>query len=428
MKTLNGLVAATAVASIALTGCGTNGVTTSAKTGQSGYRLFAVDMRREGAPISVLDAASGRVERSLPLGTPSPDWSRLYALTHDKQRTTVQAVDTHTGKVASHVSFDGWFDLPIASPTGQTGGLSPNGQWLVLQGSGEAKQTSFMLVVTAFNQAPRRIVLPGDLSFDAVSNDGSRLYLIESLAKTQPGHYRVRRYDVATGSLNPTIIVDKREILSASMTGTRISGVSAPDGSWQYSLYINEKTGPFIHALSLDQTFAWCIDLPAGGTQQEQVMWSLAITADGSHLFAVNPALGKVARVDITGDGPSNEISQVASFTPPVRQQSQASALFTDALAKGVQIGSAAVAPDGKTLIAIADAGTIAIELPSLKPIRTLFSDEGVESVVMSDDGAKLFASSWSGSTLLEIDPTTGKALATLHLTTTYVLYRAQRR
>ena len=62
------------------------------------------------------------------------------------------------------------------------------------------------------------------------------------------------------------------------------------------------------------------------------------------------------------------------------------------------------------------------------QPDRTCVGEDGVESGGMSDDGAKLFAAAWSGSTLLEIDPTTGKALATLHLTTTYVLYRAQRR
>jgi len=427
MKTLNGLVAATAVASIALTGCGTNGVTTSAKTGQSGYRLFAVDMRREGAPISVLDAASGRVERSLPLGTPSPDWSRLYALTHDKRRTTVEAVDTHTGKVASQVSFDGWFDLPIASPTGQTGGLSPNGQWLVLQGSGEAKQTSFMLVATTFNRAPRRIVLPGDFSFDAVSNDGNRLFLIESLAAIQPGHYRVRRYDMPSGSLNPTIIVDKREIQTASMTGTRISGVSAPDGGWQYSLYINEKTGPFIHALSLDQTFAWCIDLPAGGTRQEQMMWSLAIQKDGRELFAVNPTLGKVARVDITADGPSNEVNYATSFSP-ARLSSIAQGFLMDAYAKGILMGSAALTNNDLTLIATADSGTVAIDVPHLTLTKQLLSDPAIESVVISDDGAALYASSWNGLALLEVDPLSGEQRDILHTDSAWMLYRAEHR
>lgn len=427
MKTFRWLGAA-ALSAILLTACAGNTAATKAPTTGSGYRLYGVDMRGEGAPISVLDAATGRVERTLPLGTPSPDWSHLYALTHDKQRTAVEAVDPHTGKVASKVSFDGWFDLPNEDFTGRTGGLSPNGQWLVLQRSDQPNQTNFVLVATGFNQAPRRIDLPGDFSFDAISNDGTRLYLIESLAKTQPGHYRVRRYDVPSGSLNPTIIVDKREIQSASMTGTRISGLAAPDGDWQYSLYINEKTGPFIHALSLDQTFAWCIDLPAGGTRYEQMMWSLAINHDGTALYAVNPALGKVARVDITGDGPSNEVSQVASFTPPVHQQSQASALFTDAFAKGIQIGSAALARDGKTLVAIADAGTIAIELSDLKPTKTLLSDDSVESVVMADDGAALFASSWFDSTLRQINPISGAVTSTQHLTTTYFLYRAERR
>jgi len=101
--------------------------------------------------------------------------------------------------------------------------------------------------------------------------------------------------------------------------------------------------------------------------------------------------------------------------------------LITDALAKGIQVGSSALARDGKTLVAIADNGTISIQLPGLKPSRTLVNDEAVESVVMSDDGMTLFSSTWNGSTLRQINPLTGAPLRTLHLKTTYLLYRAER-
>ena len=422
MSPLKSLGAA-AMAAFLLSSCGTPSASAPAKSSASGYRLYAVDMRREGAPISVLDATTGKLQRTLPMGTPSPDWSRLYVLAHPQQKTTLQALDTHSGGVVSQISFDGWFDLPAANMIGQTGGLSPNGQWLVMERFSQPGNTNFMLATTSFIQRPRLITLPGSFSFDAISNDGRRLYLIESLAPKRPG-YQVRLYDIQAGALDPHIVVDKRE--TAPMTGSRVSGIFDRQGHWQYSLYVNQGGGPFIHALNLEGNFAWCIDLPLGGTQPEQMMWSLSLNAGGTALIAVNPTLGKAARVDVSPDGPSNEISQNVIFTP-VRPAPQARGFFTDAFAKGIQIGSSALAGDGTTLVAVADSGTIALQLPGLTPGRTLLTDEGVESVVLGDDGAVLFSSSWSSSALREIDPLSGTGLKTLYLNTTYLLYHAER-
>lgn len=380
-------------------------------------------MRGEGAPISVLDGATGHLLRSFPLGTPSPDWSRLYVLSHSQQKTTLQALDTHSGKVVSQLSFDGWYDLPASNATGQPGGLSPNGEWLTLEHSGQAGKTTFLLAATSFAQRPRLITLPGSFSFDAISNDGRRLYLVESLLPSSPG-YQVRLYNVASGSLDPRVVVDKRE--RGPMTGNRVSGIFDRQGGWQYSVYARQSGGPFIHALNLEGNLAWCIDLPAAGTQFEQMMWSLSLNADGTALIAVNPTLGKAARIDVNADGPTNEVNRNSVFTP-IRPAPQAHGFFTEAFAKGIQIGSSALTHDGQTLVAVADSGTIAIQLPGLTPNRTLIADQAVESVVMSDDGDELFSSAWSGSTLRELNPVTGAVLMTLHLTSTYLLLHAER-
>ena len=425
MMTTARSLAAAAVTTVLLAGCATASGAVPATT-MGGYRLYAVDTQVGSAPISVLDAATGRLERTLPVGTPSADWSRLYALSYTGARTTLRAIETHTGNTLGQISFDGSFVLPFGDAGGNTGGLSPNGQWLVAQSVGLRNETAFMLVSTAFTQRARRISLSGDFAFDAISNDGNRLYLIESLAASQPGHYRVRQYDVAAGALNPQVVVDKREIGSASMTGTRISGVFSPDGRWQYSLYINPSTGPFIHALNLDSPFAWCIDLPTGGGTYQQMMWSLAINPTGSALFAVNPTLGEIARVDISADGPSNELNQVGSFAPG--QASLPSGFFSEAVAKGMQLGSSVLSRDGQVLIATSDLGTVAIQVAGLKLKRQLLADPAVESVVMSDDGAALFASSWSGPALLQVNPTTGARIKVVQTNSALALYRAEHR
>ena len=412
-----------AAIALLLAACATQATQAPAGQGAPAYRLYALDMRGEGAPISVLDGTTGRLIRTLPLGTPSPDWSRLYSLTHQQAKTTLRALDTHSGEVVSQISFSGWYDLPAADAIGRTGGLSQNGQWLVMAHSGEAGKTSFMLAATSFSQRPRMITMPGSFDFDAVSNDGKRLYLVESLAPKRPG-YQVRLYNLDSGSLDPRVVVDKRE--TGPMTGNRVSGIFDRQGRWQYSLYTSQAGGPFIHALNLEGNLAWCIDLPPGGTQFEQMMWSLSLNANGKALIAVNPTLGKSARIDVGADGPSNEVNQNTVFTP-VRSAPQAGGFFTEAYAKGIQVGSSALARDGRTLVAVADSGTIAIELPAMTPSRTLINDEAVESVVMSDDGAALFSSAWAGSTLRQLNPLSGAVSTTVHLTTTYLILHAER-
>ena len=416
---------AVAVTTLLLAGCATASSATTA-TATGGYRLFAVDAQVANAPISVIDSASGRLERTLPVGTPSADWSRLYALSYNGGKTTLRAVDTHSGAAMVQISVEGSFVLPFADASGKTGGLSPDGRWLVLQGVGLSNESAFTLVSTGFAQRPRRISLPGEFSFDAISNDGNRLYLVESLAASQPGHYRVRLYDVAAGALDPRVIKDKREAASASMTGTRISGVFAPDGGWQYSLYINQATGAFIHALNLESAFAWCIDLPSGGGTYQQMMWSLAIDPGGRSLFATNPTLGKVARIDISADGPSNDVTQAGSFDPV--QASLPAGLFSDAEAKGIQLGSSALTGDGRTLVATGDLGTVAISVDGLKLRQALLPDPALESVVLSDDGMALFASSWQGPSLLRLDPRSGVRIKVLQTDSALTLLRAEHR
>lgn len=423
------LVLAASLSMMLLTGCAatTTGATPLTSAG-SGYSLYYIDAQVGNGPIHVVDAATGRSERTLPVGTPSPDWSRLYAVSYDAGRTILRAVDTRTADVTHQVSFDGGFALPAASSTGATGGLSPNGRWLVLQSQVLKNQTSFMLVNTSFLQRPRRVSLSGSFSFDAISNNGQRLYVIESLAASQPGHYRVRLYDVGAGAVDPMVVIDKREIQSGSMTGTRISGIFAPDGGWQYSLYVNESKGAFIHALNLDSTFAWCIDLPeAQGDQYLQTMWSLAVKPDGSVLYAVNPTLGTVAQIDVGPNGPAADVSRVSSLKL-VSAAPATSGFFTDALAKEIQMGSAALSRDGGTLFATTFDGTVAIDLRSPTSQRRILDGAGVESVVMSQDGAWFFASSWDGPSVLRISTATGASEKILKTDSAWMLVHAEPR
>src|SRR5260370_11836073 len=190
------------------------------------------------------------------------------------------------------------YGLPPATSSGVPGGTSPNGRWLVVEAFDPASGTHMLLIDTNTSTVVHRVNLAGRFQFDAVSNDGMRLYLIQFLNGKE---YYVRLYDLVGGALTANIVVDKSNG-EQSMTGVRLSGVASQDGSWLFSMYVRENEGPFIHALSLDGSFAFCLDLPGNGyaTNAAEKQWSLVMNRSGSRLYAVNGATGTVAELDIS--------------------------------------------------------------------------------------------------------------------------------
>src|SRR5947208_10648807 len=150
-----------------------------------------------------------------------------------------------------------------------------------------------LIVSTTTSTLRRKIGLDGYFPFAAISNGGDRLYLIQHLNGRE---YYVRLYDVIGGRLDENIVVDKSDGNQA-MVGTRLSGIATPDGHMLFSMYVREHESPFIHALSLDGPFAFCLDLPGHGyvDSAAELRWSLAITGDGSRIYADNTATGVVA-------------------------------------------------------------------------------------------------------------------------------------
>src|SRR6185295_1961594 len=103
------------------------------------------------------------------------------------------------------------------------------------------------------------IELAGSFDYDAISPDGSSLYVVEHL-EGDTGRYQVRVVDTSTGVMRPAIIADKRN-LGEAMAGWPIGQLRRPDGV-VLTLYRGAEH-PFIHALNTKEGWAVCIDLPA---------------------------------------------------------------------------------------------------------------------------------------------------------------------
>src|SRR5690242_3695465 len=196
----------------------------------SGDKLYEAMSTGHDRFISVIDARSHQQVRRLPLGVASGDWQHLYSL----DSTSLVDTDPLTGATRARLDLQHAYTLPNATSTGLPGGLSQNGRWLALQrydlpdGANFPTASHVVVVDTSTMRMAKRVDLDGFFDFDAISNDGVRLYVIQFVNGKE---YFVRVYDTRTGKLDPYAVVDKSEGGEA-MAGLRLSGVATNNGGW----------------------------------------------------------------------------------------------------------------------------------------------------------------------------------------------------
>ena len=357
----------------------------------SGDKLYEAVTAHGSQQLSVIDTRTQIAERRLPLGAPSHDWTHLYSIAGNSLLDT----DPLTGSTRGTMILPAGYGLPPATISGVPGGTSPNGRWLVVEAFDPASGTHMLLIDTNTSTVVHRVNLAGRFQFDAVSNDGMRLYLIQFLNGKE---YYVRLYDLVGGALTDNIVVDKSNG-EQSMTGVRLSGVASQDGSWLFSMYVRENEGPFIHALSLDGSFAFCLDLPGNGyaTNAAEKQWSLVMNRSGSRLYAVNGATGTVAEVDI-----SNQ------YQPQVTR----TVAFATTRSSAGGSGGAVLSADGKTLVTAGGSGIVWVDTARLTTRMRSLSGWRVSSLGLSPDGRTIYAVRDSGA-IAEVDMSSGGVSAT---------------
>ena len=254
--------------------------------------VAAVAAKGDGSPYTpgLVQGADGVV---------SPDHRIRFVTLATPKSTVVAAIRVRTGRVARSNVLRGFYGVPIVAWDNSTGGVSADGRTLVL-GSygplpGDAGVTRFAVIDTKTLRKSRLLALRGSWAYDAISPDGSSVFLIEYLAAGQNPHYRVRSLDVRTARLDAEAIVDRRED-EVLMRGQPVTRVASSDGRWAYTLYARPKHGPFVHALDTVRGEAYCVDLPARLRQLEQMALRLRMRADGA--LEVRSRHARIAFVD----------------------------------------------------------------------------------------------------------------------------------
>ena len=297
-----GRLLATAVALAALVGCGGADQSGSPPTGEGPQQLFGVRPLGPAGPLLAYDMPSARERFRLPAGRASPDGNWFFAAHAHPGRTHVVVYDARSGSPRRSFDVAGRSALQAVSPTGR---------WLVL--AREARGVTVVRVVAATTGRVRsRLTLSGRFDVEAISAGGSSLFLVEHL---DDGAYRIRLYDLRADVLARDPLATKGS--EKIMAGYAWGGVATPNGRWLLTLYLSTRRDvAFVHTLNLDEAFALCLDLPSGdGRAAALKAYGVALSPDGSKLYAANPALGVLAELDLAA-GPV--LRTVAEFAPAV--------------------------------------------------------------------------------------------------------------
>jgi uncharacterized protein YceK len=392
------IAAILAVAAV-LAGCGslkdeTATQDTSQAASQPAHELLYV---ATASGTTVVDASTDAVVATLPVGTLLPDRSRYWTV-NAGDRTTVRGIDPATG--ADQVSFtlDGHWAVPAAYGPAPSG-LSGNGKWMALVApptkiNGTEILNRFAIVDLAQKRVDRMVSAYGDIGFDALSDDGRNLYVIEHLVPAP--RYAVRVASFNGSGLQGGILGDIKTAEPEAMSGIYHASV-AVGGEWFLSLYSNPGRGPFIHALNTTQLYAQCIlnipDVPVA----LRPAWSMLNDPKRARLYAVNGAGGVVSEVDT---------ARLTVLRSKIDLASAASAVSTAA------VHPAALSSDGTRIYAAAAQGVVVMYTGDLSVRSRYLTDRVVDSVAVSDDGQRLYTV--TGGIITKVEAATGKPLGTI--------------
>lgn len=351
-------------------------------------------------------------QTTLPHGAPDTTWGYVLTATPGERTTRIQNVVIQPGFGGSTQEIEGRWILPTVGLDPIPVGVSTDRRTIVLveadaaYGAAGANRTTSRFAVVdgrlALGYEPRIVELPGAFDFDALSPDGSLLYVAQQVPGPLEGRYQVRVVETATGVMRPEIIVDKRNI-DEEMAGHPVDQELRDDGMVM-TLYRGAEY-PFVHALSSVEAWAVCIDLPTRGFDDEDAAddWGIVSLGTGKSDVAVNGTLGLAVEID-----PSElSVRRSVDFEP------SAAAAFRLAKFGHGELGPSGrrvlAAPDGTSLYAAGEGGVVRLRAKDLDVQQRYLPATAVDGLALTPDGTTLFALTVTGGRIARLDAATGQ-------------------
>jgi Zinc carboxypeptidase len=244
--------------------------------------------------------------------------------------TVVEQISKRDAKIARWWSLEGTFGIPVVAADRTAGGLSADGGTLVLSSlphSYPPPRSEFRIVDTrrlarGYSTTRHTIAplnLQGAFTFDAISPDGSRIYLTHWFyAGQQVSGYELRVVNAATGRPLPKPIAGFGSS-GERLQGTAITRLQSPDGRWVYTLY--GAGTPFLEALDTVRGQAGYVELPQlhGDRHAFELRMLFAAGGDRIEIYRETAQGGSgsdpLAEIDTT----SFEFARRASTAPLMR-------------------------------------------------------------------------------------------------------------
>jgi murein peptide amidase A len=191
--------------------------------------------------------------------------------------TIAERIDMSDGAIDRWWYLRGNYVIPAVAFDGSAGGLSANGNVLALVHFSRAyppPPTKLAILDTdVYLRHPRRpgqhrpqhaihrLSLPGHFDFQAISPNGSKLYLRHYRTHSRgPDDFGLRVLDARSGKLEQRPLGVSGD--ARTLSGLPISGTSSPDGRWAYALYDGDAHQPFLLALDTASGHVIRSDLP----------------------------------------------------------------------------------------------------------------------------------------------------------------------
>ena len=374
--------------------------------------LLAVGRAGE-SDLEVIEAPVGQPVLEMPVGVPDASWRHIFNVRPEGSKTRLQNLvfGEDTGR---ELVLDGRWLLPTVGLEAVPAGRSLDDSTIVLVGERTDDSISRFAVVRAAippADAPltlvRTVELNGSFEYDAISPDGSILYLVEHLTNAT-GAYQVRSAPVATARLDDLVITDKRNI-GESMAGAPVTQLRRDDGMVM-TLYVGADH-PFVHALNTKEKWAVCIDLPANGPSDRDAGddWGLTQAPDGRAIYAANASLGLVVEIE-----PSELIARRTARLPEAAAAAPRIVLAKFGHEDAGPLGRrAVVSQSGDSIIAGGRDGLVAVRSKDLSVAWRGLVGEAVRSIALTADGATAFALLGSGR-IVAVSTSDGTTLGTV--------------
>jgi hypothetical protein len=267
------------------------------------------------AGVALVDARGDRIVVPAAPGQISYDRLAFAAARHRSGGTNLDE-RLLSGDILYNVDLPGDLSVRVVSPSGMWVALVEGAHGIA--GPGAAGREETTIVVANSSGEVRRLTVPGCVEPEAFTVDGTHLYMLDYLPPLAPDRYRVRMIEIATGQATALLTRDKRVIppgAEEEMRGEGRQAVYGQNRRMLFSLYSHQPdhvhtrdlisarvdhpdVHAFVHCLSTDGWYAYCVDLPAPFGGGDASGHAIALAPVGEHPYVVDTTSGTVAAID----------------------------------------------------------------------------------------------------------------------------------